>query len=141
MATLPVLPLRNLVLLPGAVQAVDVGRPGSLKLVEQVIAAPPARLLLATQKDPKNDNPSPSDLHPIAVEAEILKVVRLDTTRLSLVVRVLGRRGLGGFAQTQPYLIAETVPTIETNVSGAEVEGLAMAVRDAAKQLVTRTPD
>ncbi|MFI5290165.1 MAG: LON peptidase substrate-binding domain-containing protein, partial [Polyangia bacterium] len=41
--SLPVLPLRNLVLFPGVVLPVDVGRAGSLKLVEDVVKRQPAR--------------------------------------------------------------------------------------------------
>ena len=48
--TLPVLPLRNLVLFPGVVLPVDVGRSGSLKLVEDVVKRQPARVMIATSE-------------------------------------------------------------------------------------------
>ena len=99
--TLPVLALRNLVLFPGVVLPVDVGRPGSLKLVEDVIRRQPARLLIATQKDPQIEEPSPEDLWPIAVEAEILKVVRLSDQRVTVVLRGLERR-LGEGTKDRP---------------------------------------
>src|SRR5262245_43959931 len=83
--TLPVLPLRNLVLFPGVVLPVDVGRPGSLRLVEEVMKHHPAHLAIATQRDPQNEEPGPDDLHPIGVEAEMLKVVRLSESRVTAV--------------------------------------------------------
>src|SRR4051812_39062097 len=82
-ATLPVLALRNLVLFPGVVLPVDVGRPGSLKLVEEVMRRSPSHLAIATQRDPQNEEPGPDDLYPTGVEAEILKVVKLSETRVT----------------------------------------------------------
>src|SRR5579864_4377474 len=94
---LPVLPLRNLVLFPGVVLPVDVGRPGSLKLIEDVVRHQPARLLIATQKDPQIEEPRPEDLYEIGVEAEVLKVVKLSEGRVTVVIRGLERRRIGAF--------------------------------------------
>ncbi|MGZ3429932.1 MAG: LON peptidase substrate-binding domain-containing protein, partial [Polyangia bacterium] len=107
MQTLPVLPLRNLVLFPGVVLPVDVGRPGSLKLVDDVVKRQPSRVMIATQKDPQIEDPSPEDLHTIGVEAEVLKVVKLSDTRVTVVIRGLERRRLGVFSQVAPYLMAD----------------------------------
>src|SRR5438874_9053178 len=96
---LPVLPLRNLVLFPGVVLPVDVGRAGSLKLVEDVVKRQPSHVMIATQKDPQIEDPSPDDLHAIGVEAEVLKVVKLSETRVTVVIRGLERRRLGVFSQ------------------------------------------
>jgi ATP-dependent Lon protease len=140
-STLPVLPLRNLVLFPGVVLPVDVGRPGSLKLVEDVVRRQPARVMIATQKDPQIEEPRPEDLHTIGVEAEVLKVVKLSDTRVTVVIRGLERRRLGAFAHVTPYLAADVHEVIETNADSPEAEGLAMAVREAAKQVITLSPD
>src|SRR5262245_23993255 len=138
---LAVLPLRNLVLFPGVVLPVDVGRPGSLRLVEDVVKRQPVRLLIATQKDPQIEEPGPEALHTIGVEAEVLKVVKLSETRLTLVVRGLERRRIGTFVRTTPYLAAEFQPVVETNAHTPESEGLALAVREAAKQVIALSPD
>jgi ATP-dependent Lon protease len=140
-ATLPVLPLRNLVLFPGVVLPVDVGRPGSLKLVEDVVKNQPARVMIATQKDPQVEEPRPEDLFPIGVEAEVLKVVKLSDSRVTVVVRGLERRRLGTFAHVQPYLAADIIPVEEVNTHSPEADGLALAVREAAKQVIGLSPD
>src|SRR4051812_43772903 len=139
--TLAVLPLRNLVLFPGVVLPVDVGRPGSLKLVEDVVKNQPARLMIATQKDPQVEEPKPEDLFPIGVEAEVLKVVKLSDSRVTVVVRGLERKKLGTFAHVSPYLAADILPVEETNAHSAEADGLAMAVRETAKQVIALSPD
>ena len=140
-ASLPVLPLRNLVLFPGVVLPVDVGRPGSLKLIDDVVKRSPARLLIATQKDPQIEDPKPEDLFEIAVEAEILKVVKLSESRITVVVRGLERRRLGTFAHLSPYLAADVLPLEETNAHSPDAEGLAMAVRETCKQVIALSPD
>ena len=142
--TLPVLTLRNLVLFPGVVIPVDVGRAGSLRLIEEVAKRTPPHFAVATQRDPQVEEPGPADLHPVGVEAEILKVVKLSDTRVTVVVRGLTRRRFTRFIQTTPYLVAEIEPVIET-VGGAdaaaEIEGLAMIVRETAKQVIELSPD
>jgi ATP-dependent Lon protease len=139
--TLPVLPLRNLVLFPGVVLPVDVGRPGSLKLVEDVVKRQPSRVMIATQKDPQVEEPSPEDLHLIGVEAEVLKVVKLSDTRVTVVIRGLERRRLGVFSQVAPYLMADVHPVHELNAASPEADGLAMAVRDTCKRVIALSPD
>ncbi|MGZ3405955.1 MAG: endopeptidase La [Polyangia bacterium] len=139
--TLPVLPLRNLVLFPGVVLPVDVGRSGSLKLVDDVVKRQPSRVMIATQKDPQIEEPSPEDLHTIGVEAEVLKVVKLSDTRVTVVIRGLERRRLGVFSQVAPYLMADVHPVDETNALSPEADGLAMAVRDTCKRVIALSPD
>src|SRR5262245_35818838 len=112
---LPVLPLRNLVIFPGVVLPVDVGRAGSLRLVEDVAARQPSRLVLATQRDPQIEDPRPEDLYPIGVEAEVLKVVKLGEGRLTVVMRAIERRKLGPYVKGQPY-----VTEIEQSVEESE---------------------
>ena len=132
---LPVLPLRNLVLFPGAVLTAEVGRPSSMKLIEDVLAQSPSRLLTITQRSPETEDPSPADLHDTAVEAEVLKVVRLSAQRLSVVLRGLDRRRTTNFVQSEPFLVAESEKLSETHVATAEAEALATQVRDTFKKL------
>src|SRR5579871_1174056 len=139
--TVPVLTLRNLVLFPGVVLPIDVGRSGSLKLIEDAVRRSPAHLGIATQKDPQVEEPGAGDLHEIGVLAEVLKVVKLSESRLTVVVRGLDRRRFADFTQSVPYLVARAEPIVETNATSAEVEGLAMAVRDAAKQVIQLSPE
>jgi ATP-dependent Lon protease len=97
--------------------------------------------MIATQKDPQIEDPKPEDLHTIGVEAEVLKVVKLSDTRITVVIRGLERRRLGTFAHVTPYLAADVHAIEETNGHSADAEGLAMAVRDAAKQVIALSPD
>ncbi|HEX2572406.1 MAG TPA: endopeptidase La [Polyangia bacterium] len=139
--TLPVLTLRNLVLFPGIVLPVDVGRPGSLQLIESAAHQTPAQLVIATQRDPQVEEPGPTDLYEIGVVAEILKVVRLSESRSTVVLRGLHRCRFNEFTRTSPYLVAEVSQVEEAIPDAVEVEGLAMSVREAAKQVIAMTPE
>jgi ATP-dependent Lon protease len=132
---LPVLPLRNLVLFPGSVLTAEVGRSSSMKLIEEVLTQSPSRLLTVTQRSPETEDPTPADLHTMAVEAEVLKVVRLSSTRLSVVLRGLERRRTTQFAQNDPFLLAESDRVTELHATGSKADALAIAVRDAQKRL------
>ena len=143
-AQLPVLPLRNLVLFPGVVMPVDVGRAGSLRLIEEAMTRTPARIGVATQRDPQVEEPGPGDLYEIGVEAELLKVVKLSDTRITAVVRGLWRRRYSKFTQEQPYLVADAEMVNEaygTADESAQLEGMAMSVRDVARQVIELSPD
>ena len=54
---LPVLPIRNAVLFPGAVAPFDVGREKSVALVEDVDNFPSPVIAIFAQKDPATDDP------------------------------------------------------------------------------------
>jgi ATP-dependent Lon protease len=139
--TLGLLPLRNLVLFPGVVMPVDVGRPGSLQLVEDVVRHQPARLVVATQRDKEIESPGLEDLHPIGVEAEVLRVVKVADSRYTLVLRGLMRVRLNSLAETTPYLQATVSTVDETNVDSAQAEGLALAIKDKLKKVIKRSPE
>src|SRR5262245_36170105 len=139
---LPVLPLRNLVLFPGVVMPVDVGRPSSLRLVDDMVGrGAQARIVVSTQKDPQKEDPGPEDLQPIGLEVEILKVIKLADTRITVVLRGLQRVRLVEVTTRLPYLHALIEPLADQIHDPVEVEGLAMAVREAAKQMVELSPE
>src|SRR5258708_12115617 len=67
--TLPLLSLRNLVLFPGAVMPVEIGRPSSLRLIE-ALGGKGAHVLVGTQKDADVEEPAGNDLYTLCVESE-----------------------------------------------------------------------
>src|ERR1700760_4932563 len=61
--TLPILPLRNSVLFPGAIIPIDVGRRKSVRLVEDAIAKERPVIGILTQKDARTEDPGSGDLY------------------------------------------------------------------------------
>ena len=138
--TLPLLSLRNLVLFPGAVMPVEIGRASSLRLIE-ALGGKGARVLVGTQKDADIEEPAGADLYTICVEGEVVRIVKAAENRVTAVLRGIERRRVAGFTQEKPYLVATYEPLVEIRKDPIEIDGLGMAVYDVAKQLIAISPD
>src|SRR5437867_3416210 len=82
---LPILPIRNVVVFPGTVMPLNVGRQRSKNLIDEVM---PGEKLVAviTQKNPDTEDPAVEDLYPMGVVATILKLFRLPDGNQSIIV-------------------------------------------------------
>ena len=112
---LPVIALRNTVLLPGTTVSVAVGRGSSKRAVEEAQAGD-RRVLLLTQRDNRIDNPTGADLFEIGTLATIKQVVRLADQTLDVLVECLERARVVDYLPTS-YLRAVT-DTIEAGAPG-----------------------
>src|SRR6476469_820207 len=138
--TLPLLSLRNLVLFPGAVMPVEIGRASSLRLIE-ALGGKGALVLVGTQKDADIEEPAGADLYTICVEGEVVRIVKAAENRVTAVLRGVERRRVVGFTQEKPYLVASYESLVEIRKDPIEIDGLGMAVYDVAKQLIAISPD
>ena len=87
---LPVIPLRNTVILPHNTSPVEVGRAKSKRAVEEAMSAD-RLIFLVTQKDPEVDDPTQQDLYPWGVQAVIKQAIRMPDGALSVTVEARGR--------------------------------------------------
>ena len=101
---LPVLPLRNTVVLPHVTTAVDVGRPRSKRAVEEALQSD-RFIFLVTQKDPEVDNPEPEDLYTYGTLAVVKQALRLPDGSLQVMVEARNRARLVRYLAA-PYLSA-----------------------------------
>ena len=138
---LPVLPIRNAVLFPGAVAPFDVGREKSVALVEDVDNFPSPVIAIFAQKDPATDDPGADDLHPVGCAARVLKALKHSSGNYSLILQGLTRIKLEDVSQASPYLKAKVKRLEETGVDDDEAEALSMSLRDIAKQVIQLMPE
>ncbi|WP_293909401.1 endopeptidase La [Deinococcus sp.] len=82
---LPVVALRNMVIMPGVTMNIDVGRPKSKRAVDEAQAAD-RRVLVVTQKEATTDDPMPGELHEVGTLAVIKQVVRLPDNTYQVLV-------------------------------------------------------
>ncbi|MBC7647219.1 MAG: endopeptidase La, partial [Pseudopedobacter sp.] len=82
---LPVIALRNIVVLPGTSTSIDVGRAKSKRAIEEAQAAD-RRVLLLTQKDQRTDDPSGGDMFVVGTLGVIKQVVRLPDGTLQVLI-------------------------------------------------------
>src|SRR6185436_6889614 len=110
--TLPVLPLRHGVVLPGRQTTIPVGRPRSRVLAESLASGD--LVVLAVQRDPALEDPALVDLHPIATLARVLERTDRGPRGIVLVVETMQRVRLVSLAQSVPYWTARLDGVPET---------------------------
>jgi ATP-dependent Lon protease len=138
---LPILPIRNAVLFPGAVAPFDVGREKSVALVEDVDNLSSPVIAIFAQRDPSTDDPGHEDLYPVGCAARVLKALKHSSGNYSLILQGLSRIRLDKVLQERPYLKARVEKISEPDGEDVEAEALALSLRDIAKQLIQLMPE
>ncbi|MBM4374007.1 MAG: endopeptidase La [Deltaproteobacteria bacterium] len=138
---LPILPIRNAVLFPGAVAPFDVGREKSVALVEDVDNLSSPVIAIFAQRDPSTDDPGQDDLYPIGCAARVLKALKHSSGNYSLILQGLSRIRLERVTSDRPYLKARIEKLPEPETPDVEAEALALSLRDIAKQLIQLMPE
>lgn len=135
---LPLMAIRDIVLFPSMVVPLFVGRPQSLKAIEEALANEKL-LILATQKISRIENPKPSDLYRIGTLVMILKTLPLSENRLKVVVQVLSRVEIQEFLQTEPFFKVRYIPCKEEEpeVITPEIEALMRSVKENVEKLLS----
>src|ERR1700750_2463516 len=72
---IPVLPVRDTVLFPHAVLPLTVGRESSIQLIESL--GEDRSIVVTAQKDPRQNAPTPEDMHEVGTLATVHKIVRM----------------------------------------------------------------
>ena len=112
--SVPILAVRNLVLFPGVVSPILIGRDSSKKLVQK--AEKTGHILgIVCQRDPEVDHPLQEDLYEYGVYARVMKQLTLPNGNLTTIVQALGRLKVVDIMKTDPYLegVVEPVQDIE----------------------------
>jgi ATP-dependent Lon protease len=140
--TLAILPVRGIVLFPGMVVPLTIGRPSAIKLVDSELPEN-KQLGLVTQRDEQLDKPEPPDLFRIGVSAQVLKLIRQPDGVIVLIVQVQRRIALDSFVQTEPYLraIVQTVKTTFPQRDDAELQASFNNLRRGALRLLELSPE
>jgi ATP-dependent Lon protease len=121
--TLPVLPLRGIVIFPSQIHPFLVSRASSLKLIDDV--GQNSRVIgLATQKNPEEESPGPEGLYPRGTAVRILKMLKYPDQSVRVLVQGLARIDLQTFTQRDPYFVANVARLLEVLESSKEVEAL-----------------
>ncbi|HVM72629.1 MAG TPA: LON peptidase substrate-binding domain-containing protein, partial [Anaerolineales bacterium] len=138
--TLPILPLRGVVVYPQTAVPLTIGQIRSIKLVDEVAVTPGKLVGLVAARNPDIEEPGPADLYPVGTIATIHQLFRVPDNTIRLLVQGLARFRLGEFVQTEPYLKAQIEPIPETVETGLEIEALARSARDQFEQISALTP-
>jgi ATP-dependent Lon protease len=99
----PILPVRNLVLFPGVVSPILIGRDSS-KIVIQKAEKRGEFIGIICQRDPEVDVPLQEDLYRTGVFAKVMKLLTLPNGNITAIVQCHSRLQLNRITQTSPYL-------------------------------------
>jgi len=125
--TLPVLPLRDIVVFPHMVVPLFVGREKSVRALEEVMKSD-KQILLVTQKDRDEDDPSPADIYEVGVMASVLQLLKLPDGTVKVLVEGRSRAAVLKFSDREDYYEAEIAAIDEERGEASEAEALSRAV-------------
>jgi ATP-dependent Lon protease len=138
-STLPVLPLKEMVVFPDSATPLAVGQERSVKLIDDVVARD-GMLALVTVKNSDVEQPGWDDLYEIGTAAIVHKMIKVPDGTLRVLVQGLQRVRLESRLQDEPYLAGEfsVVPDVETE--SKELEALTRNVEMLFGRIVSLVP-
>ncbi|MEO1489843.1 MAG: endopeptidase La [Pseudomonadota bacterium] len=119
----PLLPLRDIVVFPGMVVPLFVGREKSVAALEAAMEASKDIFLLA-QLDPSTDDPEGDELYDVGVVAQVLQLLKLPDGTVRVLVEGTNRAKLSSLRTEDNYVLAEVEMLELETVAGSEVTAL-----------------
>lgn len=136
-----ILPLRNSVLFPMSVVPINVGRPRSINLVEQLVDRERSIVGVIAQQRSDVAEPTFEDLYGVGTLARVVKVIRLGDGNYSVVLNGSGRFRLVEPVGLEPYMQATIQRIIERPKTAKDLQALGQELRDATREMLELTPD
>ena len=133
--TLPLLPLRDVVVFPHMVIPLFVGRPKSIKALEAAMEAG-RQIMLVAQKAAGKDEPKPEDMFEVGCVSSILQMLKLPDGTVKVLVEGVQRAETRAIHDTEEHFTAEVVPVQLAGEPSPEVEALRRAVTQQFDQYV-----
>ena len=130
---LPILPLRNMVLFPGVVLPVTIGRKSSLKLVKQAMKNH-TNVAAFTQIHSEIDEPDQQDLYPIGTAAKIIRILEMPDNTTTVILQGMSRLRIIEVTAHTPYLRGrvEKLPEELPDKHNKEYEAVVDSCKDLA---------
>src|SRR6202142_2241002 len=137
----PILPLRNSVVFPASVVPINVGRPRSVGLDEDLVGMDRAVVGIVSQRDAEVDEPRFDDLYEVGTVARVVKVLRLGPNNYSVVLHGLARFRIAHHAALEPYMRARARRVPENLERDVELEALGASLREGTRQVLALLPN
>ena len=133
--TLPLLPLRDVVVFPHMVIPLFVGRPKSIKALEVAMEAG-RQIMLVAQKAAGKDEPKPDDMFEVGCVSSILQMLKLPDGTVKVLVEGVQRATTHSVTDNGEYFVSEVTPVPPEVEQKSEVEALRRAVTQQFDQYV-----
>src|SRR5438477_48069 len=132
---LPVLPLKDIVIYPFAVQPLGVGQERSIRLIDDVMRGDRLVVLVA-QKSAETEQAGPDDIYKIGTVSRVARMIRMPDGTIQIIVQGLERVEIGEFTQEKPYLVAHVHIKPDTQETDTETEAIKRNVINYFQRLV-----
>src|SRR5664279_2609968 len=133
--TLPLLPLRDVVVFPHMVIPLFVGRPKSIKALEVAMEAG-RQIMLVAQKAAGKDEPKPDDMFEVGCVSSILQMLKLPDGTVKVLVEGVQRATTHSVTDNGEYFVSDVTPVPPETETKSEVEALRRAVTQQFDQYV-----
>lgn len=140
--SLPILPLRNMVLFPGVVIPITAGRDKSIKLIDDANAG--GKIIgVVAQKDEDIEDPSKEDINSIGTVARILRVLKMPDGTTTVILQGKKRFEIESITSEEPYLSALIKDFAEDRPNSDDSEFLAIleSIKELAIQIIKVSPN
>ncbi len=134
--TLPVLPVRDIVVFPFMVLPLFVGREMSIHAINEALAGN-RMVLMVAQKTLDVENPASKDLHLIGTVGMIMRMLKLPDGRIKILVQGLTRARILDYIQSEPYYRVKIQKILESKLAprALETEALIRTVKEQIEKI------
>ncbi len=128
--TVPLLPLRDIIVFPYMVSQLFVGRERSINALDAAMTRD-KDIFLAAQKNAKTNEPTPDDIFTVGTLGTVMQLLRLPDGTVKVLVEGKRRARVKRFAQTDEFFLVDVEEIPEAPQNGVEVEALMRSVQAA----------
>lgn len=135
--TLPVLPVRDVVIFNYMILPLFIGREKSVQAVDAALKNG-RHLLVCAQKEESTEDPGPDDLYTVGTVVQVMRMLKMPDSRVKILVQGVSRARVRSFSQVEPFLeahietLSETTPKIDPTV-----EALLRSVREQSEKVLS----
>ena len=133
--TIPLLPLRDMVVFPYMVVPLFVGREKSINALEEAMNSDKG-ILLAAQKSAKTNDPSPEDIYTVGTVSTIIQLLRLPDGTVKILVEGKKRARIRRYLPRIDFFLVEIEEIEEDNATTVETEALIRSINSTFETYV-----
>ena len=139
MPVVPVLPVRDVVIFPGVIAPLFVGRDKSLKSVEDATLGE-KNVLVVAQRDNSQDEPTPEDLYDVGTLCHVVQMVRIPDGTTKVLIEGGARAIVQRYEHTVSNITADVIPVAFEGELSARAEPLRRSVLQQFERYVNLHP-
>ncbi len=132
---LPLLPLRDIIVFPHMVVPLFVGRPKSIRALEEAMNEDKF-ILLAAQRDAKTNDPALEDIYQVGTLAVVVQLLRLPDNTVKVLVEGKKRARVLQYVGHEDYFLVDAEEVVEPNEKSTEIEALVRSVNSTFENYV-----